>query len=449
MKALRINGVCTRLFVLGVALLAGGVGVAAPAISALGDAAVTRGPGATSSAVAPTIHSSGASGGSGSLAAGGTSSANTDGSVMFGSTATSSGFSMLRFTPLYMGGGKFSLAQAVAIAKNYDVIAEHSGVLTPYVAAMHAANPRLKIVAYINGAFDQSNTGNKYPMSWYAVDAKGQRVKSVSFGNWLMLPTSAWGQTVAKTCTAELVKSKYDGCFLDTLGIGPLLPGYVNGIPINPATKKAWTSTAWIAAQSGTITAVKAANKSKVVVANGLADGQKFGSTQPLLTAAGMAMSEIWLRVSRNPESAFPAVASWLQDVNMLVTAGAHGESVLTVTKLWVNATAAQVAQWHSFAEATFLLGTNGLSAYCFTTSQSAAGLTIDTPWDHLAIGTPTGAYTSSGGIYRRTFTLGIVAVNPGTSAATINLGGSYHNLQGKIVTSMVIPAHTGEIFIK
>jgi hypothetical protein len=66
-----------------------------------------------------------------------------------------------------------------------------------------------------------------------------------------------------------------------------------------------------------------------------------------------------------------------------------------------------------------------------------------------LAIGTPTGAYSQSGGIYRRTFTLGIVAVNPGTSAATINLGGSFHNLQGKIVTSMVIPAHTGEIFIK
>jgi Hypothetical glycosyl hydrolase family 15 len=449
MKALRINGVCTRLFVLGIALLAGGVGVAAPAFGTLRDAAVTRGPGATSSAVAPTIHSSDASGGSGSLAAGGTFSANTDGSIMLGSTATSSGFAMLRFTPLYMGGGKFSLAQAVAIAKNYDVIAEHSGVLTPYVAAMHAANPRLKIVAYINGAFDQSGAGNKYPMSWYAVNAKGQRVRSVGFGNWLMLPNSAWSQTVAKMCTAELAKSKYDGCFLDTLGIGPLLPGYVNGVPVNPATHKVFTSTAWIAAQAGTITAVKAANRSAVVVANGLADGQKFGSTQPLLTAAGMAMSEIFLRVSRNPESAFPTTANWLQDVNMLVTAGAHGESVLTVTKLWVKATAAQVAQWHSFAEATFLLGTNGLSAYCFTTSQSAAGLTVDTPWDHLAIGTPTGAYSQSGGIYRRTFTLGIVAVNPGTSAATISLGGSYHNLQGNIVTSMSIPAHSGEIFIK
>src|ERR1700738_3886996 len=111
--------------------------------------------------------------------------------------AATTGNALQRFTPLYMGSGaKPTAAQAVAIAQNYDIVAEHGGVLTPYLPAMEAANPAVKVIAYINGAFDQSKTGNTYPMSWYALGSNRKRIQSKGFGNWLMLPTAQWAATV-------------------------------------------------------------------------------------------------------------------------------------------------------------------------------------------------------------------------------------------------------------
>jgi Hypothetical glycosyl hydrolase family 15 len=443
MKALRIHGVSTRLAVLGVILLAGAVGAAAPYFGAR-LAGATRTPGVTASAAAPTIISPAAIGGGRSLTNGATSTTSTYGI----SVSTTSGTApwLLRFSPLYMGGGRFTLAQAQAVARNYDIIAEHSGVLTPYVAAMKAINPSLKIVAYINGAFDQSSAGNKYPSTWYAKDSHGNRVRSVSFGNWLMLPTAQWATTVSNICKQQITQSHYDGCFLDTLGIGPLLPGYVTGLPINPSTHNVFTSQTWIAAQSNTIAAVKNGNPSKLVVANGLADGQKYSQTSPLLAAAHMAMSEIFLRVSKNPEGSFPSTADWLLDVNMLVNAASHGYGVMTVTKLWVNASSAQIEQWHRFTLATFLMGDGGQSGYCFTDAKTAAGLSIFTADDNVAIGTPTGGYSQAGGAYKRFFTNGMVIVNPGNSPVTVSLGSSLVNLGGARVTSETLAPHTGDI---
>ena len=448
MKALRIHGVSTRLTVLGVILLAGAVGAVAPYFGARLDAGTTRTPGVTTSAAAPSKTSPDAIGGGGSLTNGATGTGDTDGIVLSSTTNAATPW-LLHFSPLYMGGGKFTEAQAVAVAKNYGLIAEHTAVLTPYIAAMKAVNPALKIVAYLNGAFDLSPQGTTYPASWYAKDSKGNRVKSLMFGNWLMLPTPQWSSTVAGLCKTLLAQSHYDGCFLDTLGVGPLLPGYVTGLPVNPATHQVFTSSTWITDQANTITTVKSANPSALVMANGLADGQKFSQTSPLLVAAHTAMSEIFLRVSHNPESDFPSTADWLQDVNMLTYAGAHGYGVMTVTKLWVNATAAQIEQWHRFTVATFLLGDAGLSGYCFTDAPTPAGLSLITPDDTVAIGTPTGAYALVSGVYRRTFTNGIVAVNPGSSPVTINLGGTMINLSGGHVSSEVLAPHTGEIFIK
>jgi hypothetical protein len=346
-------------------------------------------------------------------------------------------------------GSKPTEAEAIAIARDFDLVAEHAGVLTPYLAAMKAANPSLKVLAYINGAFDQSAAGNLYPMSWYAVGANGKRIRSKAFGNWLMLPTAQWASTVATLCKKTNASSKYDGCFLDTLGIAPLSPGYVTAPPINPATHQVFTPQTWIADQSNTITATKNGNRGKLIMANGLHDGSKFSITQPLLTADGTAMAEVWLRVSTNSEDSWPSLAVWNQDVSMLVTAGSKGEVIGVVTKLWTNATAAQVTQWHIFMIATFLMGTNGHSWYCFTAAKSVAGMSEDSPLDHTAIGTPTGAMTLKGGVYTRAYSNGMAAVNPGTSSVTIQLGGSYLNLEGKKVTSETLPAHSGEVFIK
>jgi len=264
-----------------------------------------------------------------------------------------------------------------------------------------------------------------------------------------MLPASQWASTVATLCKNAVASSKYDGCFLDTLGIAPLSPGYVTSPPVNPSTHQVFTKQTWIADQSNTITATKSANSGELIMANGLHDGTYFQYTEPLLGADGTAMAETWLRVSTGPESRFPSLSEWQEDVSMLVTAGAKNEVIGVVTKLWSKATAAQITQWHIFMIATFLMGTNGTSLYCFTASHTVAGLSEDSPLDHTAIGMPTAAMTQKSGVYMRTFTNGIAAVNPGTGSVTIQLGGSYINLAGKVVTSETLPAHSGDVFIK
>jgi hypothetical protein len=365
--------------------------------------------------------------------------------------ATSGGNALQRGTTLYMAGGKLTEAQAVAVAKNYNIIAEQSNAVSAYVSQMHAVNPNLKIVAYVNGSYDTSVKGTQYPATWYAKDTAGAKVFSTQFKNWLMLPKSpsGWNGQVATLCTQAIKQSHYDGCFLDSLGIAPFDKGYVNGSPVDPSTRKVFTTTAWITAAQGTITATEKANPGKLVIANGLGNGQKWPATQPLLTAAGTAMSELWLRVNNWKVNQFESPAQWLGDVNMLVTAASKHESILTVTKLWVSATTAQQNQWHAYTEASFLLGSDGHSFYCFTTSKTQPGLSVDTPYDHVAIGTPTAAMKASGNAFMRTFTNGVVAVNPTSSAVTISLGGTFTDLAGKSVSSETLPADSGDIFVK
>ncbi len=367
-----------------------------------------------------------------------------------GSSSGSAGTVLNRFGPLYMGSqSKYTPAQAVALAQEFSLIAQQSGDFAPYVAAMKAANPALKIVAYMNGAFDQSAAGNAYPISWYALDANGKRIQSLNYGNWLMYPTSAWGSTIAARCTSLIASSNYDGCFLDTMGVGPLLPGYVTGVPINPATKAPYTTAEWIGAQSGTVAAVEAANPGGIVVTNGLASGPKyFSGTSQLLATSHTAMAEIWLRVAKNPVTSYPTVKAWKQDIDMLVNAESNGWSVMVTVKLWTTATAAQQAAWHKFALASFLLGTSGHCAMNFSTATTDAALSAVSPWDSAAVGMPSAAYYQSGGAYIRAFSNGLAIVNPGTSPVTITLGKTYVNLDGLTVSSETLAPDTGDVLV-
>jgi hypothetical protein len=102
--------------------------------------------------------------------------------------------------------------QAVADAQNYDVIVANKRVFTPYLAAMHAANPDLKVVAYMNGAYAQKNQGpgttRGYPATWYLKDANGNYITSFSDGNWLMDVTNpGWISDREQACSSLVTDS--------------------------------------------------------------------------------------------------------------------------------------------------------------------------------------------------------------------------------------------------
>lgn len=259
--------------------------------------------------------------------------------------------------------------QAVAQASEFGVIAATKGMYKPYVAQMKAANPNLVLLVYLNGTFAQKYEGTAYPESWYARDVNGNKIQSRGFGNYLMdVSKSGWIGDVVGRCTEFLAYSGYDGCFLNMLGVAPLNPNYVTGLPINPRTGVVWTKKDWLSATENIAGQVSAAIAPRPVFGNGLMFGSPYfstdGATERILDGLQGAMSELFVRSPNSSVSFYRSEKQWLDDENMLVDAAARGDTVLTMTKVWTAATQTQMDAWHRFALATFLLGYTPRKAY-------------------------------------------------------------------------------------
>lgn len=354
-----------------------------------------------------------------------------------------SGKSVPRFAPVYMGWvspHRVSSAEAVSVAKAFDVIAA-SGTLAPYTGAMHAANRNLVIIDYVNALYSRPH--ESHPESWYSHDSRGRRITTHQFGNYLMDPTNAdWRRSVNASCANDMAKSHFDGCFLDNLGQGPFSSSYVTAPPFNPRTHAIWKESDWMAATSSLAHGVQVAVPPAVIVGNGLVNGEHFfgaDGTRPLVTSIDGAMSELWLRAPAAPANGYKSVADWKSDVDMLASAEASGDHVLVTVKLWIHATATVTAAWHKYALASFLLGSSGKSFFNFSAAQTFAGLSADSSWDRVNIGSPAGNYTKVGTAYRRIFAKGVAVVNPNNGATRVPLpAGTYRDLAGHTVRGTV-----------
>lgn len=344
-----------------------------------------------------------------------------------------------------------SRAQAVEDAKVFDVITALQKSYRDHVAAMKAANPSLTLLAYMNGTFAQKSQGTAYSEGWYLRDAGGAKVRSNGYGNYLMNPSSpGWIQDRVQTCKNLIKNSGYDGCMLDMLGIAPLWPGYATGLPINPATGAVWTKAEWLAATNKLARAVKDAVGPNKVYGNGLGSGQRyFGSgARTLMDGIDGGIAEMFVRTATQGVTSYRNEAAWKKDVDMLVDAEARGRRLLAYSKLWVSATTAQRNAWHTYAYASFLLGTNGSSYFAFS-GKRGEDPTLGYPlWD-TSIGRPQGSYEKTDGIYWRTFTGGKVLVNPSGETRSIDLGGTYKTPEGSTVTSVRLNPHTAVLLLK
>jgi hypothetical protein len=114
-------------------------------------------------------------------------------------------------------------------------------------------------------------------------------------------------------------------------------------------------------------------------------------------------------------------------------------------------ATPAQLQQVHRYALASFLLGTNGTQYFYFSPNGNDDGVNApDTPDDHVNPGLPLAGYAAQpNGAYVRPFSAGYAAVNPTTVAVTVNLGGTYVDLDGQSVQQATLPPHSGMVFTK
>jgi hypothetical protein len=341
------------------------------------------------------------------------------------------------------------LANALRQANNFDVIAAHEWTYNDYVAQMKAANPGLKLFVYLNGTFSSSQSATQYPDSWYLRDAHGNKIRALGFNTYLLDPRNpAWQTEVLRLCQTRLVYSGYDGCFVDVLGLSGVNPLSVTGIPIDPRTGVAFTRSAWLNATESIAEYVRQNIAPHPVIGNGLGFGgsyfNKDAPTERILDGLTGGMAEVFVRPATSGVNVYKNEVNWKYDVDMLADAAARGQFVAAITKVWTASTAAQQDSWHRYALGTFLLGYQpGAAYFTFRTDHT---LTSPSPYWDVQIGDPVDAYAKAGGVYQRSFTNGRVLVNPTTAPATVNLGGSYVDLDGGTVTTVTLQPHTAEI---
>ena len=154
---------------------------------------------------------------------------------------------------------------------------------------------------------------------------------------------------------------------------------------------------------------------------NGLGNGRRYYS--PTMSSKGLVPgndgmeAELFVREAHAPVGQFYSETTWKQDVDMMIDIQNKGSRLLSMTKVWTTASETQKNAWHKYALATFLLGSNGNSYFCF---------------------------------YARNFTKGKVVINVGTSASGLRLGQTYRTVDGARATGTVtLPAHSAEFFLK
>jgi hypothetical protein len=355
---------------------------------------------------------------------------------------------------------KLTKAQITSLANNVDlVVVKNTDART--VTLMKSANPRLVALVYANGAFAQKNEGTRFPESWYARDAAGNKITMPKFGNYLMdISNQGWIDQVVATCLDYKAQSGADGCYSDMLMTAPLFNNYVSAKPINPATGKVWSFKDY-QAQVGVIADAVRTRGGGPNAANGVANGNRWfvtggGTSKPITDHANAAHSEIWIRDRMLTVSQFPPATQWRQDVDMVAQAEAEGRVLMIETKLWPKGgepapTSDLVQQWRGFTLASYLLATEGrFTWFLFDVDRTYAGMTTADPWDKAPIGAPAGPYTAlANGAFVRSFSTGLVAVNPGPTPLVVSLPtGTWQRVGGSTESGDVTVApHSGAIW--
>jgi Hypothetical glycosyl hydrolase family 15 len=338
---------------------------------------------------------------------------------------------------------------ALRQAREFDVVIAHVGTYDNYVGAMKAANANLRIFVYVQGMF--ATEGN-LPSSWYAHNSSGAKIKSKTFGTYLMNPkSSGWRDDRLAECRHKLSDSHYDGCFLDSLG-----PTGVNGealtsLPINPSTNHVFTRRDWLSSTVLVADRVRSALAPRPVLMNGLVDGPGYfsssGPTETLLNGATGGMSEAFMRSASSGATKYKGESAWKDDVDMLADVGRRnsGAIALPVTKVWCSANSTQIASWHRYALGSFLLGYRPGHAYFqFRTDHD---FTKGYSYEDVQLGAPSSSYFRTNGLYVRNFQYGKVIVNPTTSSHSTSLNRRYRDLSGNYRSgSISLSAHSAQV---
>jgi putative glycosyl hydrolase-like family 15 (GHL15) protein len=369
----------------------------------------------------------------------------------------------LTWAPTYMANHddpnamRYTHAEAMSMARRFNLIGAIPVAFQQYVADMKAANPNLTILSYANATFLAPSMTAGIPKSEFAKDVHGNQIRSTTFHTILMNPASPkWRRRTVKTCQSLAKLGGYDGCIVDLLTMGVFAKHFVTALPVNPHTGKVYTELQWRRVLVKLAHQYVRRDSRQIIVGNSVGNVFRYFldpvSSQPLVNSLPGAQMEDFLRGATTGLNRFPNVKQWLENVHVISSIEDSGRTGLFSTKLWGKTHHAQVAAWQAYSMASFLMAANGHSYFAFTDQRSKIGaMETDLPFrmPKKTLGKPKGGMKHVGSVYIRRFRHGLAVVNPTRSSHKVTLGRKYTDLQGKRVSHLVLHAHSGNVFVK
>lgn len=363
----------------------------------------------------------------------------------------------LDWSPTYMSDDhKYTARQARAVAKRFDLVVAMPTAFRNHAGSMRRANPNVRLLAYSNGTILGRAKAGGYPESAFAHALSGARITLPAWDSYLMDPASPlWKAAASRMCVGRSAKGGYDGCLVDNLTLGIWAKGHVTALPVKPGTRRLYTQAEYQQALIRLAAYLERRAPGLTYIGNAIENSYRFWRADVKSSVAAKRLSgaqmEDFLRGAVSPVTAFPQGQAWLDNVAVIRELDASGVTGLFTTKLWVRATAAQVAAWQRFAMASFLMAANGDSYLAFTPSRNKAGaMGVNNPYAMPGdLGPPTGKMTRhASGAYYRQFENGVSVVNPTPSTVTVRFSSSMRTLAGSNASGVTLPPKGADVVI-
>jgi hypothetical protein len=324
-------------------------------------------------------------------------------------------------------------------------------------AQLKAANPSLTVLMYQNTSAMAKGSGpngiyasgvgmeqadSAHP-SWFLKDASGKRITEGGY-NWLYMADvgnadyqAAWASNVL----ARLSDGPWDGVFMDDVNTTAKYHTDPSSIAAYPNDAAYQAATRSLLAAVGP--RLRAAGK--LAIPNIGSWSENPAVAKDWLQFVDGGMDEMFVKWSTTPGVGYRPAIDWKTQVDAIKAAESMGKRYLAVTQAGSGDTQAELYGW-----ASVLMAANSKTG---TSYVAATNYNADPDWlpeFDAPIGDPTAAASALGnGAYARTFTNGLVVVNPSASTVKVSFGGAYNGSGLHNATSASLAPNTALVLTK
>jgi Hypothetical glycosyl hydrolase family 15 len=318
---------------------------------------------------------------------------------------------------------------------NYKWTAEHDQVVilqpweTGELRRLKRVNPSVVVLMYKNASAASSSVGpdGRYASGvsyktaraehWLLKNRRGKPFTFIGY-SWLWaanIGSRSYQRTWVANVLQDMGTDPWNGVLLDD--VNPTILGHycvpcVANYPSNRRYQRAMQS--FLQHVGPALQA-----RGKLAIANLGAWSSHVSVVDSWLPYLSGGIDEQFVKVGDEANSGYRSPLMWARQLGEIETAESQG-------KLFIGLAHSSDSDEHAavYGYATELLAANGYALY-----SMSADYRTETwfPEYGYAIGSPTGPFSvAANGVYRRTFTHGLVLVNPTTVQRTADLGGTY-----------------------